>query len=527
LLGAWLGAGAESSPYPVTGYWLFGRPNEAAWQSVLDRICNLGADTVIQFGARPARKTLDQIRTHPLFSKCPGLEAMTNPPPHRIYTFETQEDFGSSLLVDPALERRVEIGEQIVWRLIVPATAQARGFKPRPPPPAYDLLLVSGRKSDSVSNLLQVAAAHHCRVFVGLPCAMADPRCPWDPDNESLPLLEDLTRRILKDYAERFGHMSSFAGVYQSLETPVSRACLTKVLAVYRLQHGLVRAALPGKQILISPYWDARKTKPTGTAVAAVKAGIRLLAHQNVDIIAPQDSRGTGKVGLFWPHQMAEAVDIRLEPAVGQLTYGAAYHTNTTGFYRAAREALDELARQEGLHIDLWANLEAFEPVQPANAVTDIQRTTQERLEQAVMFAGIHPTKLISFMWDDFYTSKAGRPLSLGEELESSARRPIIVDVQVGRQAGSEGLLVRGYDLAEASAEISWTDLTGEKRSVNAPLVAVPTQVHATVTHPLPARLQTAWLALNLSELPAGARVSLTLARQGRHCFHSYIFHLD
>ncbi|MGN9845470.1 hypothetical protein ACTMTI_45855 [Nonomuraea sp. H19] len=53
------------------------------------------------------------------------------------------------------------------------------------------------------------------------------------------------------------------------------------------------------KLILISPYLDARKRVAFGQTPKQVAEGFEALVKTGLEIIAPQDSRGTGKVGLF------------------------------------------------------------------------------------------------------------------------------------------------------------------------------------------------------------------------------------
>ncbi len=508
--------------YPLSGYWLFGRSQVAQWPGTLDRIKRLGADTVIQFGPRPALRTLAEIRAHPIFANCPVDSHETNGI-RNLYTLETQENFGSALLVRPPIDRRIETDGHIFWKLRLSVSPPPGAVSNKTSALQDDLIFVSGRKTDSLSSLLDQASKRSMSVYVGMPCAMADPKHPWDPDAESLPVLLELTRRILSDYEVRYSQQTSFAGVYQSLETPVSRTCLTSVLRVYRAQHAEVRKKLPGKRILISPYWDVRKTNLNGTDAASIKAGIRLLALQNVDVIAPQDSRGTGKVGLFWPHQTNTAVDARLEPSVGRISYGDAYRASTTDLYRAAREALDEAAERDGLKTELWANIEAFEPC----ASNKIQRTSHERLDQAIMFAGIYPSKLICFMWDNYFTATAGQPLSLGEEIENALCHPILVHVRQANLDGKNGMALLGYGLEQTTARIVFTDPQGIHHSVDLPVTPVPTNRITTFTHPLPEKLQTVWIPYDLAQLTKGTPAELTLIRGVTGCFHPYVLHRD
>jgi hypothetical protein len=535
------GTQAEPSapcPYPVSGYWLFGRSRVEDWREVLARIHRLGADTVIQFGHRPARATIEAVRAHPVFSQCriDGQElvasaqselAAANPGNRlrHVYTFEPEEDFGPALIVRPQFDKRVEVGDHLVWRLVVPAADPGDRSVDFTQPQQYDLILVSGRRADSVAMLLDEAEALGMGVFVGMPCAPAHPQYPWDPWGEASPAFLELTKRVLEDYAARYGAKTSFAGIYQSLETPVSAQCLGNVLVLYSAQHALVRSILPGKRILLSPYWDARKGKPTGTDVAAVKQGIKLLARRDVDIIAPQDSRGTGKVGLFRPHQASDQVDPRLTPSVGAATYGEAYYATTTDFYRAAREALDELAEQENLRVELWANLEAFEPGAgvPCGSFSTTQRTTKERLDQAIMFAGPHPSKLISYMWDSYYTCKAGLDESLGDEIEADWRRPIVVEAFPQTVKGQGGVILRGYNLTEAGVELAFADRAGADRRAMVP--AAQCKVNAAfggVDARYPVRLQEVWVPFYWSAVAADSWLKLAVTGAGGTCHHAF-----
>jgi len=269
-----------------------------------------------------------------------------------------------------------------------------------------------------------------------------------------MPTFLTFTKRILSDYAQRFRDSSAFVGVYQSLETPVAEKPLKAVLSCYRQQHALVRNALPGKLIMVSPYWDARKRCPTGVNIASVRAGIGHIARTDVDIIAPQDSRGTGKVGLFWKRQRGDAVaaGLRCVDGVGDATYAEAYHASTRSFYRAAREAVDALSAT-GLKVQLWANLEAFAPGKgiPCGNFTTSQRTTKERLDRQIMMAGVYPEKLISYMWDSYYTCRAGHPETLADAIAVDHGRPILARA---RRYGDR-LVVLGYHLVEARLEVS------------------------------------------------------------------------
>lgn len=532
LLAQALGAAESSHPYAITGYWLFGRGSAEEWREVLTKIHDLGADTVVQFGPRLRRVSVDDLHRQKAFSGGrPGGRALVESARadveavggtgklRHVYTYACSEDFGDALAVRPRVDTRVVVGGRVFWRLVLPASEPGDRKRDLRDEREYDLVLIAGRQRDSVEMLLDEAGKLGMQVFAGMPAAPAHPKYPWDPWRAAMPIFLELAKRVFEDYAQRFAACRSFAGVYQSLEMPVAERTLNAVLGCYRAQHALVRQALPGKQILVSPYWDARKKRPTGVTPASVREGIKLIARCDVDIIAPQDSRGTGKVGLFWPHQMDEPVDPRLAPVTGVrgLTYGDAYHASTRELFRMARLGLDELAEQEGIKVDLWANIEAFEPGKgiPCGVFTTSQRTTKERLDRAIMSAGPYPSKLISYMWDSYYTCRAGRAAPLGDEIAEDCRRPIVVEALRSQRNRRSGLMVQGYNIADGEAEVVVQEETIARVS------ATEGRANADLGRDnvrYPDRLQVVWVPLP----EHSGRLAVTVRGPGGRCHHPF-----
>jgi hypothetical protein len=517
-----------SAAYPISGYWVFARGAAGQWPGTLDAIRRLGGDTLIQFGPRLNPVPSAEQAGHPVLSACridgrPVVEAtrealaQLSPPAElaRVFVLATPECFGAALLTWPGLDVCIADGSRRFWRLVipVPAAVTAAAGAPR----RYALVLIAGGTHDSLAQLLAEAEARRMQVFAGMPIPPPHPQYPWDPWLETLPVTLEVCRRVLADYRDRFGSSPALVGIYQSLETPVAARPLEAVLRAYRAMHPVVREVLPGRRILVSPYWDARTTpERRGTPPDDIRAGTQTIALCDVDIVAPQDSRGPGKVGLFWPHERDAPVDPRLEPAVGQRTYGEAYCANTRAYYQAAAQGLADLAGVGGPQVELWANLEAFEPGKgvPCGTFTECQRTSKERLDQAVMFAGPQPAKLISFMWDGLYASRGGLPATLAEEIGTDAARPIVVEARAEARAGQAGLALSGWRLAGATLELRWLDVAGEQTREITPGTAAAAPALGG-----PARLQALWVPVNL---PA-ARLAVSVRGPGGRCHHPFI----
>lgn len=453
---------AEGGRYPISGYWFFGRTSLEAWREALTQAHAVGADTAIQFGPRPALTDLSALAERPPFDTSSELitsaigELVAVAPEaavRRVFRYGAQEQFGDALIAYPLYERSTRVGESVLWRLVFPFDAAGKATD-LATATDVDLVFICGSTRDSVAMLLTAASELAMQVFVGMPTAPQHPTYPWDPWGAAMPTFLAFADRVLRDYAQRFAGSASFVGVYQSVELPVAARTLHATLSCYRQQHALVRKRLPRKRIMVSPYWDARKQRPTGVTPDSVREGIGHIVRTDIDIIAPQDGRGTGKVGLFWRSRAGDPVapGLRCVNGVGETTYGEAYHAGTRDFYQAAREAVDALA-DEGFKVQLWANVEGFAPGKgiPCGSFTTSQRTTKQRLDRQIMMAGTHPAKLVSYMWDSYYTCQAGHPETLADAIFANPDDPIPVEAR--RVDGR--LMVVGYHLAGGDIEIS------------------------------------------------------------------------
>jgi hypothetical protein len=531
-------------PYAVTGYWLIPTADHCTWRRQLAAIHEVGGDTVIRIGwGLQARRTDDdgrildsEGRLDSLYERCEedGLSCVAaaerdlkalNPGNRVSWTFvyRTDEAFGPKLFRCPEIEKRIPVGKRVFYRIVAPddgsddgncgnLSARGRG---------YHVILVAAahQDKDSLTELLDLGDRFGVKVFPALPLAPRDPAQATRASERGIDTLTTLTRRILLDYGDRFAGRASLGGFYQPFELQMRDMAYTgapeggegaekdhPTLKVYASQHRIVEQVMPDKPVLVSPYLEARKEKGFSATPKEVAAGFEAMARTGVGIIAPQDSRGTGKVGLFWPDERDEPVDERLRPVVGETTNGDAYHGSTRDYYREMAAARARMAEQ-GYDVQLWANVEAFEPsgTEPCGTRTGTRgRTGKERLDQAVTQVGSYVSKVVSYMWSDFFT--CGSP-SLSEEIAADAGRPIPVEaVRAGRDI-RDGVEIRGYDLAVGGrVTITW-------EGQDAPRTVDVAGVDLSEPPPgTPDRMMTAWVPFDWTQVPADTWVRIEVA---------------
>lgn len=504
----------EKGTYAVTGYWITPSTNSCTWRHQMERIHAAGGDTVIRIGyglqfrsADDEGRILKAGQVDPLYADCvedgrtcrqaveDDLKA-ANPKNHlaRTYVYRTDEAYGPDLFRCPTMERTIKAGKRVYYRVLAPEDGSDSASCDFTKANSYDLILIAASAEDSLTELLKLGDQFNMQVFPALPLAPRDPDRPTRAYPEHVGTLTTLTRRILQDYGVRFQDRPSLGGVYQPFEVQMASTLESNpTLEVYREQHDIVSQELPDKPILISPYIDARKRVGFGQSPKQVAAAFKALARTGVGIIAPQDSRGTGKVGLYWPDQAGDEVDKRLQPVVGETTYGDAYRGSTRDYYREMSTARADMV-EEGYEVELWANAEAFEPSgeQPCTPQGTRGQTDKKRLDQAVTMAGRYVQKIVSYMWSDFYT--CGKP-SLEEEIKQDSDRPIVVDAIRTARDGQDGFELRGYNLKGATVTVGTAE--------------VPTSAWEEALQDLPDGMLTVWVPFDWTQIPAGEWVEI------------------
>jgi len=543
----------QRTPYPVSGYWLVPTSDPCTWRRQLEAIHRLGGDTVIRLGFGLAPRPVNdqgQVLEAPDFSgdkkpkpdkrylacvedglpcvKAAERDLKAAHPDNRIswtYVYRTDERFGSGIFRCPTMERQIEVGGAVYYRLIAPEDGSddpSCDFSSKGR--AYHLILIRGETKDSLTELLDLGDRFGIQVFPALPSAPRDPVASTTANPRHIGTLTTLTRRILQDYGDRFKDRASLGGVYQPFELQLREwpdPSKVQTLQVYEEQHRIVEQELPGKPILVSPYIDSRRERDFTATPAQVAEGFKAVARTGVEIIAPQDGRGTGKVGLYWPNLKNKPVDERLEPVVGKSTYAQAYYGSTRDYYRAMARAREELAA-EGVDVELWANVEAFEPAAtPATkcAAQTRGRTDKARLDTQVALATPYVSKLISYMWSDFFT--CGSP-SLSEEIAQDWNRPIAVEARRVRRDIQDGLEIRGFHLQGAKVTLTWAGIS-TPRVVDSTAVGWhdPTPIEG-----LPAGVERVWIPVDWGSVPGDVWVRVTVtAPDGRKAAESVYYH--
>ncbi|MFI6323026.1 DUF4434 domain-containing protein [Nonomuraea sp. NPDC050556] len=376
--------------YAITGYWITPDEDACRTRRSVEAAHRLGADTLITMGPRLEPRDVDaEGRLLRDGLPDPGYEGVRRGPEVvRVYSYEVREQVGPGLLQCPGRDRV----QGNLHLLYVPTAGSscAKG--------TYDLVVVRVA-DDGLGHLVREAAAYGMRVYAGLPAAPQDPAKPWIPDLAGP--LNALTGQVLKDWRMR---ATGLAGVYQSFEMALKRRPANDpVLALYKAQHAVVAATAPGTTILVSPYLDARRGNgfPPGL-VARGMAQLAAVGGGAPMIVAVQDGRGTGKAAVYTPEEADAPVDPGLVPVVGQVT-------NSQGYYAPTRDYFVAAARHVPPGVQLWMNLEVFEPSPEAGPCPRKDgpqrgRTTKARVDRQLAAAADQVVKVVSYAWDPYLT---------------------------------------------------------------------------------------------------------------------------
>jgi len=391
--------------YPVSGYFVLTTPDRCATRAKVEGAHEIGADTLVTFGAELTPATPADLRPGADDERFAGFTvdgrdgydravARTGGGTVRhVYTYAGKTAFSDAALFCPGRDGRSSTPRGAFTWWLLPVEG---GYSDCDSPSrTYDLVVAaSASATDADAALVADAELFGMSVYLGLPKPAPDPAVPYVADDSSTQTLGGFTSRVLADWNAKFGRTDAFAGAYQSLETAVFTDVDTWApnLRVYELQHRIVGFRLPKdkQRVVVSPYADLRRG---AVPVSAVRPALQRIADTRAGVtmvLAPQDGGGTGRVGVFRPAERDHPVRADLRDVVGDTTYGEAYAGSTATLYA-------EAARVRGA--TLWANVEAF---RPQGRVGDRAPGDLATLDRQVALARPHVAKVIAYRWDDY-----------------------------------------------------------------------------------------------------------------------------
>ena len=321
---------------------------------------------------------------------------------------------------------------------------------------------------DDLKLMLDATDRHHMEAVVPMPGLPADPTASWRLDAKAVPVFLQLVERTTLDLCLRgFAARPSLLGVYQSHETPVSNNAfwVTTQYTAYdqaaRAVHAVMASDMCSKErptrlkFAISPYWMTNKIEaPMGTLANSV-GGIAALAATDIDIVAPQEGRGTGKVGCYWPHEANLSVSEvdpnfgRYSNVQGNATFASQFWASTFEVFHGGRAAVDRANQGRAHKVEYWMNLEAFEQTSLNVCGQGADRTNKSRTDRSLMFGAGAVDRVVSFMWDPFYTCspKGFNGSTLLSDIKEDIAGPLVLGVTIAIRAATAIAVLTGTSL--------------------------------------------------------------------------------
>lgn len=486
-------------PYVIHATWMYDRGDACDWQQALERFHRVGGQAIIKFGQPLVKLSLTNDRLFKVSEQGVSTAVLTecklsddlSCAAQTIKDFQTQgidpqqienwllyesADHFSDAILCPgkSLDKKIKVkvnGSWVVyWRIVLPHNKQKACHYDNG---KLDVLFVEDRQNriEDASLLLQVADAMNMDVYLGAPTFSGTPGKEWMADKKMTSAMLDWSRRVFTDYAVRYARYSSYKGIYQTFEVALQPGWSANEDKIYQQQVKLFHRTNPGKKYIISPYFYVNKSQQ-GTNTAGTVAGFKRLARAGVDIILPQDGRGTGKSALYWPWQKKQPVkdfDAQLanyRNVNAQASFAEQFNASSVELYQALVNAKQNLLKKEDIDVELWANVEAFENDVKDSSFTGcsyagLSQTSKTRLDRAITFAG-GVSKVASYMFDPLFTCKDRYGTSLLEQIEADYDRPIIT--QAFFSEPNERIVLHGHFLTQEGTEFiaTWQDRNGE-----------------------------------------------------------------
>ena len=461
------------APYPVDGTWMYDRPPQELDEQ-LARFRAIGGRFILKFGPQLRITEGGANEVHAALSALGCTDCVAEAEraaSSRRVTIDAwawhgarapeqarrRRHLGPAMVCrtgDATLDATFERAGRTFTRLILPSQRGTEGCE----------LPVGGRAlvvfmwhdaglQDPDAELLSRAAEHEIGVYLaapGIPTQWNAARNILELDDRIYVASTEFNRRYFSSmrrlYAE---HRPQMLGVYQTMEVDLAAHFVEGASApladAYRTDAASFHAAFPDLRYVISPYVNTLRSRGGSTTTEIVR-GFTELAELGVDVIAPQDGRGTGKVGLYdaWqapvPLEDVDPLRARYADAAPDMASRDIWFASTREVFDALYRAHESL-RAHGNETDLWINLEAFEdPNDPDDELAcgsraDRYKTTKRRLDRALAQAGDDHREgrsrtRVAYMWDPFFvaqcTDAGPNTTSLYEEIIADHDRPLL-----------------------------------------------------------------------------------------------------
>lgn len=462
-----------SAHVPIKGTWMYDRSSAMEWDTALTEFKSVGGTTVLAFGNALIRVTADEARSDPKLAECVvgGIHCVdyatqaiiaSGALVGEVLTLTATTQYAPAVLTPcadagigevhlPPLNNASRLSE--FWTLVLPrnrsTTNTSRGKLQCEMSSGWvvDVVLVvlplaKYTPSPKDGTRLRVEAAARNGIDIYLPMVALPPQrmSPWQVDAAAAPAFFGLLSREIKDICIRFSeNMSVIRGFYQSHETLISGSAFwVTQYDFYNRTAQVIHDHNPLLRLVVSPYWIVNKADPSNQTMAATAEGLVALAATDIDALAPQEGRGTGKCGVYSTNETTSRIRevdpnlARYKNINGLATFGDQFWASTSQLYAASRHVVDrENARRQRRQLELWMNLEAFEEtsVNVCNTANSNDRTNASRVQRSWALANESAAIdfLISFMWDPYFTCiPAGYQKSLYQEIAASARKPMV-----------------------------------------------------------------------------------------------------
>ena len=482
--------------YPVWGTWTWERGDTCAWKNILEPMHRIGMKAVLTFGY--GIEKIPNTGTNPTradMADCPNCfdNAKTDlaaiNPSNVIANWLIYAPgvwwYSDQIMTCPALDKKIVVTlsngtQRTYWRIVLPHTGTSDcNFNGG----TYDVLFTSfdgtDASKDPTDAMLYSTEKMGMEAYPGMP-SIPSLSNGWQVDMDIVPPYYEWSSRVLKDWGIRFGNRPSFKGVYQGYEAPLdSDPFWLSVYDIYGQAASSLHAKIPGKKLILSPYMVQ---VIGGGSVATIKEGFKELAGKGVDIIAPQDGRGSEKGAYYFPFQINDKVsdvDPRLaaDPSVPSgATFGSRFPYPIDETVKSLRDATEEL-KSEAINLDFWMNMESQESGTRSDGVDPelcffyppLASTKKSRLDFALTHMAAYPSKIISFMWDGLFTcaTSFNGGKTLADTVLTDATRPIASEA-FRWPPGGNSLVVRGFNLATPGTkfELFWYNAAWKDTSI-------------------------------------------------------------